>query len=283
LTVRGPITAGQFIRRAGSDLTAGSLALSAKEYLTPACIGVAAALGYATVRVYPLPRVGIFSSGDELVPVGTTPLPYQSFESNTWALNAACRQYAIRNATIVRTADDRAAIEAALDPLIAANDLVLITGGVSVGDHDHIKPALAALGAEIVFWRVRQRPGKPLLCAHRGTTLILGLPGNPVSTLTCFYLYATQAVHKMTQSSPWPLRQRTARLTAPVTGLADLTQFVRGWLRPDSDDQWIVTPQAQQGSHQLSALAHSNVLIELPEEARDYGEGDEVKCLRISR
>jgi molybdopterin molybdotransferase len=191
------VAAGNHVRGPGEDLRAGATVLRAGATLGPAELGLAVEAGRATVRCTRLPRVAVLATGDELVAPGEPLSPGQLHNSNAVTLGALAR---LAGATLVHTdavPDDAAATRSAIGRALDGTDVLLLTGGVSVGPHDHVKPALVDLGVDEVFWRVALRPGKPLWFGTRGRRLVFGLPGNPVSAVVTFLLLARPGL--------WPL------------------------------------------------------------------------------
>lgn len=276
ITVAGDITPGQFMRLTGSDVAVGDLVVRKGHRLTPALVGLLTSLGVAPIPVGRMPRVGLFTSGDELVLPGTAPLPHQIIEGNMAMLTAAIGQLGIVAEPPRMTRDDPEAMREALEGLLATCDVVITTGGVSVGDHDHLKDVLTLLGVDPLFWRIRQRPGKPIFCGKHGTTVVLGLPGNPVSTLVCFYIYAWPLLCAMLDQPDLLLPREHHPLLKPVTGFADLTQFLRAKIIAEG-----VMPLEGQRSDQLRAFVEANCLIRLPEGAATYEAGIPVECILL--
>lgn len=221
-----PAEAGRFVRPVGDDVAAGAVALPAGAVLDPGAIGLAASLGLMTVRVHRRPVVALLPTGDEVVPLGRRPGPGQIVESNALALAAAVRDAGgvARRLPIAR--DDRAVLRAALARGRRA-DVLVTTGGVSVGERDLVREALEAAGARLDFWRVAMRPGKPLAFGRLGRTLIFGLPGNPASALTTFELFARPAIRALAALPPAGRVVIRGRLAAAQEKPPELTVYLR--------------------------------------------------------
>ncbi|MDX6547714.1 MAG: molybdopterin molybdotransferase [Gaiellales bacterium] len=217
---------GAWIRPAAGDVAAGQAVARAGAVLTPAVLAAIAAAGAGTVEVRDRPRIAVLATGSELVAPGHPLRPGQIYESNAIAIAAQAIRAGAEVAGAGTVADDRPATEAAFAAALASADLVVSSGGVSVGPHDHVKPALDALGVREVFWRVAHKPGKPLWFGVAGDgTLVFGLPGNPVSSLVCFELFVRAALEAMLGMEP---RQRPrARLAAPVRRLPGRDHAIR--------------------------------------------------------
>jgi molybdopterin molybdotransferase len=259
---------GAAIRPAGSDIEAGQVVVAAGSVLAPASLAALAAAGVQTVRVARRPRIAALATGDELRAAGETLEPGQIYESN---LTAAAAQAARCGAEVVLTRtvpDDRAATEQAFAEALRTADVVVSTGGVSVGPHDHVKPALEAAGVQQVFWRVAHKPGKPLwFGVGDDGVLVFGVPGNPVSSLVIFELFVRPALLAM-QGAELPPRP-VARLARPVQRLATRDHAMRCALVPGPDGMQLV-PQDEQDSHLIAHAATADAVALVP-----AGEGEE--------
>jgi molybdopterin molybdotransferase len=262
---------GQAVRGPGEDLRAGEVVLRAGSVLGPAELGVAVEAGRASLRVARVPRVAIIATGDELVAPGE-PLRHGPLHNSNAITLAALAAGA--GAEVVSTGgvrDDATATREAIERALEGADVLLLTGGVSVGPHDHVKPALTALGVQEVFWRVAMRPGKPLWFGRRGAQLVFGLPGNPVSAMVTFLLFARPALRAM-QGAPATPPRRRAVLGAPVARQRSRDEAVR--VRID-DGQ--VLPTGPQGSHQLHSMLGADALAIVPRGEGDMPAGAEVE------
>ena len=250
---------GAFIRPRAEDLRLGELVMSAGKLLTPADLGMLASVNRAMVEVIRRPRVAIVATGDELVDVDQPPTGAQVVNSSAYALAGAVRE-AGAEATILKVArDDAREIRERLAEAMTF-DSVLSTGGVSVGQFDHVKGALDELGMRQLFHGVAQKPGRPLKFGTVGYRPIFGLPGNPVSTLVCFYLYARPALLKMSGERRVGLPRVTARCGVDIKISKDLTEFVRVKLERNAEG-WLATPTGGQGSGILSSLSRADGLL----------------------
>ena len=217
---------GEFVRPRGEDLRIGEPVMAPGKRLSPSDIGMLASLNHAMVDVWRRPRVSIVSTGDELVDVDQVPSGAQIVNSSAYALAAAVAE-AGGEAVILKVARDQPEeIRARLSEGIAL-DAMLSTGGVSVGDFDHVKQHLDDLGMRTLFHGVAQKPGRPLKYGLIGRRPVFGLPGNPVSTMVCFYLYARPALLKMGGHAALGLPRVTARCAVDIKIAANLTEFVR--------------------------------------------------------
>jgi molybdopterin molybdotransferase len=262
VVVRAAPARGANVRAAGEDIAAGSTVVARGTPLGPADVGVLASVGCATVLVHRRPTVAIVSTGSELVEVDEVPGPGQVVNSNAYTLAAAaCAAGA--TATVLPIVRDREAdIHASLLEASRA-DVVLTSGGVSVGDLDLVKDALDALGVERLYWQVAQKPGKPLAVGRLGDRLVFGLPGNPVSALVCFHLYVRPALRRLQGHRRLHAPLVEASLARSVRKAKALTEFVRVQLAW-TDDGWVATPLPSQSSGVLTALGSGAALLAGP-------------------
>jgi len=270
---------GANIRRAGEDIRAGDVVLRAGTVIGAAELGVAASVGRAALRCARRPRVAVLATGDELTPPGEALEPGGIYSSNSFALSAQVERAGAELAgrgTVPDTPDGtREAIRGALEMA----DVVIVSGGVSVGPHDHVKDALRDLGVEERFWGVRLRPGKPTWFGTRDGTLAFGLPGNPVSAMVTFQLFARPALAAL-QGAAADAQRTTAVLAHPVARNERREEAVRVRLR-HTDDGLVAESTGQQGSHMLTSMlgADGLALIGPGEGELAAGERVEVELL----
>jgi molybdopterin molybdotransferase len=269
------VTPGLNVRHPGEDLRAGATVLPAGTRLGPAEVGVAVAAGRATVRCARRPRVAVLTTGDELVEPGAPLRLGQLHDSNalTLASLATLAGGDVVHTGVVRDTEDeaRAAIAAAL----AEADALVLSGGVSVGPHDHVKPALIALGVDEVFWRVALRPGGPTWFGTRDDTLVFGLPGNPVSAMVTFLLFGRPALARLQGAAHVPDRI-SARLSTELPRNPGRDECVRVVLRDG-----LAVPTGPQGSHQLSSMLGAEGLAIVPAGEGTLAAGTEVVVERV--
>ena len=254
VTLEDEVAPGRNVRPAGDDLRAGDVILPSGTRMGAAELGLAVACGRSRIACARVPRVAILATGDELVAPGEPLAPGQIHETNGLTLSALATQAGaeVIRATVVRDTEE-ATREAIADALQRA-DVVVLSGGVSVGPHDHVKPALDAQGVREVFWRVALRPGRPTWFGTRGDTLVFGLPGNPVSVMVTFILFARPALAAMQGAGHRPQRI-VARLTEPIPRHPDRDECVRVILESGG-----ATPTGPQGSHQLRSMLRADGL-----------------------
>ncbi len=269
---------GAHIRPEGGDVEAGRLVAEAGRVLTPALLAAIAAVGAARVRVARRPRLAAIATGSELVRAGQPLEPGQIYESNLTAIVAQADRAGAEVVGAEIVADDRAATEAAFAAALAA-DVVVSSGGVSVGPHDHVKGALDALGVAEVFWRVAHKPGKPLWfgVAPQGA-LVFGVPGNPVSSLVCFELFVRPALRAMQGASQEP--RPVARLASPVVRLESRDHAVRCRLRPGPAGLEL-EPGGPQDSHLIVHAAGADAVALIGAGTGDVAAGTVVEYVPL--
>lgn len=276
LTGASLLLPGRHIRRAGEDFCADDRLIAAGERLTPARIALAAMGGHSEIAVHRRVRVALISTGDELVAPGHPTADDQIPASNGVMLQAIL-------AALPCDVNDYGIIADDLDTLTktfrraADADLIISTGGASVGDHDHVKPALEAAGATLDFWKIAMRPGKPLMAGTLGKAMVLGLPGNPVSAFVTAVLFAQPLIAVMSgATSALPKHQR-ARLAEPLPAVEKRTDHVRARL-----ENGVATPVGLNDSAALNSLSKANALIVRPAGSPAAEKGDEVKVILIA-
>ncbi|PPJ42773.1 MULTISPECIES: gephyrin-like molybdotransferase Glp [unclassified Pseudoxanthomonas] len=277
IEVPAGLLAGADVRCIGEDVLAGTQVLRAGQVLTPVRIGLAAALGLASLTVAKRPTVAVFTTGDELVEPGMPLRPGQVYNSNRDLLMGLLRAEGLEPTAWPTLPDDPERMQVMLADAASAFDVVITSGGVSAGQKDHLPGLLDAHG-RIVFWKVRMKPGMPVLFGQWDRALFLCLPGNPVSTLATF-LTLGRALLDGLQGRDDPRPAWQARMGAAWHKEHARLEFLRGQLAPDGAGGLRVVPNAADASHQLRAAADSNALIVLPEGPRDYAEGDIVDVL----
>ena len=253
---------GRFVRPRGSDLSAGVVALQAGALVDPGTIGLAAGLGRSELHVRRRPRVCILPTGDELVPVGRAAGPGQIVESNGHALAAAVREAGAEPLILPIARDESGAIRRAIEAARGV-DVLVTSGGVSVGARDLVRTALTRAGARLDFWRVAMRPGKPFTFGRWGRAAVFGLPGNPASALTTFELFVRPALRAMAGLSGTGRLRLTARLASAQEKPAELEVYLRARIRR-VDGDLVAEPLRTQVSGNLSSTAGHDALAVLP-------------------
>jgi molybdopterin molybdotransferase len=268
IIARTTVREGDHIRDRGEDMRAGTTVLMTGTVLGAAELGAAVAAGAGRLTVAKRPRVQVLSTGDELKAPGEPLGPGEIHNSNGPMLVALAEHQGAISAPAGRLPDDRAATEAGLSSALESADVVIVSGGVSVGPHDHVKPALASLGVEEVFWRVALQPGKPTWFGRRASTLVFGLPGNPVSAVVTFALFVQPALARLQgRADEHPLYSEAVLATA-VRRNPDREQALRVRLEPHNG-RLVAIPNGPQGSHIVTSLLGADALALVP-----AGEGE---------
>lgn len=260
ITAKEPALAGRHIRRAGLDFTIGQQLLPAGRLVDPAALALAAAGNHARLPVVRRPVVAIIATGTELVLPGSRPGPDQIVASNGYAVGALVRMDGGLPLDLGIVSDDRAAIAAAVERAFDAGADVLVTlGGASVGDHDLVQSVLAEAGLDLAFWKIAMRPGKPLMFGRLRGMRVLGLPGNPVSSLVCSHLFLRPLVARLGGRHFEP-PMRDARLGAPMKANDARQDYVRATVVGDHN-HLLAAPFSLQDSSMLRTMADANALI----------------------
>jgi molybdopterin molybdotransferase len=273
--VREGAPRGRYVRRAGLDFAEGKVGLEAGHLLSARDIGLAAAMNRPWLLVRRRPRVAILPTGDEIVMPGDTVGPNQIVSSNALALGAlvtACGGVPVQ---LGIAADDTATLQR-MAAAAAGADLLITTGGVSVGEHDLVRSALGDQGLELDFWKIAMRPGKPLMVGRLRGTPIIGLPGNPVSTLVCGLIFVKPALERMLGLAVTEGAPNTARLAVPLAANDRREDYLRAQCRPGPDGELEVAPFELQDSSMMSLLAKANCLVVRPPHAAAAAKGERV-------
>jgi molybdopterin molybdotransferase len=279
VTIREPVAPGTNVRHIGDDVRPGMLLARAGAELGPAEIALLASLGVSPVRVRRRPRVAILATGDELTPLGQPLKPGQIYNSNTpYLIAAVARAGAVPVALGI--APDRAEALRAMLTQAQGYDLILTSGGVSVGDYDLVKQILSEQGA-VEFWRVRVRPGKPLAFGFLGQTPLLGLPGNPVSAAVTFELFGRPAIRRMLGAAQVERPVVAVTLAGDEQRRSDRRQFVRVRLASRAG-QLVAHTTGAQDSHLISSLQGATALLIVPEGEGVIRPGDTAQALLLN-
>jgi molybdopterin molybdotransferase len=275
VTIGGGERQGQNIRLAGEDLARGSSALEKGKRITAADLGLIASLGQAEVSVVRRPRVAFFSTGDELRALGEPLREGDVYDSNRYTLFGMLTRAGAELRDLGVVPDDPAELRHAFGEAAAHADMVITSGGVSVGDADYTKQVLAELG-DVAFWKIAMKPGRPLTFGRLGNAWFFGLPGNPVAVMVTFYQFVLPVLHRFAGETDWQPLTQQARLREPLRKRLGRSEFVRGILSRDADGGTWVSSTGAQGSGILRSMSVGNCFIILDEETGSLAEGEPV-------
>lgn len=267
---------GAHVRHPGEDLRRGDLVLDAGSWLDPAALGVAASLGLAELRVWRRPRVAFFSTGDELCGIGQPLGPGQIHDSNRYTLFGMLTRLGLELIDLGVIPDRRDTVHAGFAEAARIADVVITSGGVSVGSADFVHQALRELG-EVGFWRIRMKPGKPLAVGRLGQALFFGLPGNPVSVMATFYQFVQPALQALSGRAPVAPLLLPALTRGPLRKSPGRLEYQRGLLGRDPQGRLTVASSGAQGSHILSSMTRADCFIILPADCGDLAPGSPVE------
>jgi molybdenum cofactor synthesis domain-containing protein len=270
---------GQNVREAGEDARKGDLILRAGTEVGAPEVALAATQGYGELPVYRRPTVVVLSTGSELVPPGERELrPGEIFDSNSYAMMAQAREAGADARRIAAASDDEDALRRAIEEALETADVVVTSGGVSVGEKDLVKSTMIALGVEQVFWGVKLKPGKPVFYGTRGATRLFGLPGNPVSAMVCFELFVRPALMAMMNRADHDRPRIEVYFDADVRNNFGRTHAMRVHLRR-TDRGWLAESVGAQGSGLVSSLTRADALAMIGPETEGVRAGELVEAV----
>src|SRR5437763_5826893 len=277
------VEVGRSVVRGAHEITAGQTVLRAGEDINAQTIATLASFGYATVKVGRRPHVAIMATGSELVDVDQKPARDQIRDSNNYTIEAYAK---LAGATVERlplAGDDRDELKREMTAAIDSCDVLITSGGVSMGMYDFTKAAFKDLGAEIFFERVALRPGKPTVFGRIGKTLLFGLPGNPVSVAVTFNLFARTALRAMQSANEPMLKHEQAVLARDLKGAADRERYLPAVLRTDEKGTLLAEPLKWGGSSDFVSFARATALINVPANAKTIAAGSTVRIVQLPR
>ncbi len=277
-----PVSPGKSIVRRGEEIKKGQIVLRACERINAGAVAVLASFGYERVQVGTRPLVAVLATGSELVAVGAKPGPDQIRDSNNLTISAYARRAGATVEMLPLAGDDTALLKRQIGDAAERNQIVITSGGVSVGVYDFTKTALSELGAQIFFERVRLRPGKPTVFARLPNgTLFFGLPGNPVSVSVTFNLFARTSILAMQGAKEMDLQVESAVLERSVKGAMERESYLPATLSTDDDGRLLAAPLKWGGSSDFVAFAHATALIVVPQDTKMVEAGTVVRALRL--
>ena len=260
------------IRLIGSHIRKGEIALKKGTKLTPAAIGFLVSLGIKYIKSYKNPIVSIITTGSELQKAGKPLAAGKIYESNSFALSAALKEMGVHPRFIAQLRDDKKTLHSTIRGLLRDSDVLILSGGISVGKYDLVKETLQKLGVREIFYRVAQKPGKPLFVGRKGSKIIFALPGNPAATLTCYYEYVYPAIRKIQGFSEYFMPKKYVKTLEAIRKKSDRAYFLKGIVTHNG-----VLPLEGQESYIMKSFAEANAIIYLPLEKGDVKKGEEVE------
>ena len=277
IQISNPPKRGANVRYAGEDLTQGQVVLPVGHLIRPADLGLIASLGQGEVTVYRQLRVSFFSTGDELTGIGQTLKTGQIYDSNRYTIFGTLSRLGVELQDLGAIPDDPVLLEKTLSKAANNSDVVITSGGVSVGEADYMKELLQKLG-QVLFWKIAMKPGRPLAYGKIGNAHYFGLPGNPVAVMVTFYQFVRQAMLVMMgQPNPAQIPMLKAVCTSPIRKLKGRTEFQRGILFLNEAGEWQVKTTGNQSSGVLSSMSQANCFIVLDEDVGNVDAGTTVQ------
>ncbi|TDW48983.1 molybdopterin molybdochelatase [Flavobacterium sp. 270] len=264
------------VRPKGEQIAKDEVVFEANTFITPAAIGFLASLGITEIEVYKKPKIAILVTGNELVAPGKKLKKGKIFESNSIMLEVALQTIGIEKTKIYRVKDNLKATKKALKSILKKNDIVLVSGGISVGDYDFVKEALLQNDVKELFYKINQKPGKPMFFGSKSETLVFALPGNPASSLTNFYIYVAPAVKNRMGFAEIHKPKVVRKLNSDIKNNTGKTLFLKA-----KYDETNVTVLESQSSAMLNTFAVGNSLLIVPENVENYIKGQSVTLLPI--
>lgn len=267
IVVKKPVVAGQHVRWKGEEVRKGDLLIKKGTWLNPAAIGVLATFGFASVWVYRKPRVVVIATGNELTQPGKKLGAGKIYDSNSWMMRAALMQMGVGEPGILILRDHLRQVRKAIRSALIKFDYLILLGGVSVGDYDVVKQALNLEKVKTIFWRVSQKPGKPLFAGRKGKKIVFGLPGNPAAAFTCFYEYVYPALMRSLGYVHSELKKREVSVKGAIAADSKRHLFLKAQISKTG-----VAPISEarilsgQGSHMLTALVEADGFLRVPTE-----------------
>ena len=280
IVVREGAPKGRYIRKQGLDFSAGEVGLEAGRRLSPPDIGLAAAMNVPWLEVRRRPRVALLATGDEIVRPGEAIGPNQIVSSNSLAMAALVRRCGGEPIDLGIARDNEASLRALAAGAQGA-DMLVTLGGASVGEHDLVRKVLGDQGLDLAFWRIAMRPGKPLMFGHLGGTTMMGMPGNPVSSLVCGMIFLRPAIDKMLGRPAGPAQRESARLGRNLAENDRREDYLRAILQRNEHGDLVATPFDVQDSSMLSRLSKADCLIVRPPHAPAAAKNDRVEIIRL--
>lgn len=278
-----PSEVGKNIRRQGEELTIDATLADAGQVCTPGLIAALIMGGQQALTVTRKPRVAVFATGDELLPTGSELQPGQIHDSNSPLIIGWLARHGIEPLIVKRLPDDESVINENFAEALSQADLIITSGGVSVGDRDYVIPVAESLGVERQFWKVAQKPGKPIYFGSKDKTAFLGLPGNPGAVLIGLELHAARILDHLSGKKPPSPQWLNGRLASPEKADSRRDRVLRMRLNHDDNGTARLSPLLRQDSHMLSNLSAANALVRLPARESDYQTDEAVDWIPLTQ
>ncbi len=276
LSAESPITLNKNIRPLAEQVGKNEIALEKGTLLTPASIAFITSLGITSVTVYKKPKVAIVVTGNELVAAGNPLIYGQIYESNATMLTSTLKNLGYQDITVCKVSDDYIKTVSVLNQVITNHDMVIVSGGISVGDYDFVGKALQELSVEQLFYKVKQKPGKPLFFGKKEDIVVFALPGNPAAALSCFYIYVYPALQKMSGHVNFSLTKIKAKSLSNFIKKGDRPQFLKAIYQNNK-----VEILEGQNSSMLHTFALANAIVYVPESIKTINKDDLVEVILL--
>ena len=276
LFINNTVSKNKNIRPLGEQIKKGTLALKKGTKLTAAAIGFLLALGIYEIPVYDKPKIGIVTTGNELVEAGQKLTYGKIYESNSGMLQSGLQSLGYSKVAVSKIKDNYLSTLNSLEKVISENDVVIISGGISVGDYDYVGKALLALGTKQIFYKVKQKPGKPLFFGKLNNKPVFALPGNPASALSNFYIYVYPTLERLSGNVSFSINRGTAVLDSDYIKIGDRAQFLKAHHKNGK-----VSILEGQSSAMLHTFAVANVLAYIPWNLNNYKKGDAIEIIHL--
>ena len=276
LIIEQLIGVSRHVRRQGEEIEKGRRVICKGAVIHPATVGVLASFGLECVKVFVRPKVSVITTGSELIPAGQELKPGKIYDSNSLVVSSILKSMRIEPVLIQTIGDRKGILNRTLKRAFEKSDVLILTGGVSVGDYDYVKEVLAQFGVRTIFWKVSQKPGKPIYFGRKGSKLVFGLPGNPASVFTCFYEYILPALRLMSGFRNPYLHREMLKIGTQIKPDRRKILFLKGKTELDGKKKTVI-PLSRQGSHMISSLQDANCFILIPPSRKSTKEGQKVR------